>query len=151
MTKKSGCVGRLLLVALSVAWASFCDAIAARGTPLCFRKMRFASQQDVIRQGTWTFMERVRAERAAQRNDSISWDSGTPIDIAEVDTFLRQHPDCCKIRRLRTPHWFPLSRTLDQSLNPHLTFVEVDARPRSRIEYFDSYKVNACWDNVTGR
>lgn len=141
-------IGISVVVTVALAWIGITYAAAERGTPLCPSKLRFAASENVIRQGAWSYMlNKEPSERAARGEERQSFNPTTPIDLARVDAFLSQHPNCCQIKPLgmsdRT-----FSRALDRAMFPNLTYVEVKARLQRPIVYFDVYKVDACWDNL---
>ena len=87
------------------------------------------------------------SERAAKGEEGEGYIPTTPIDLARVDAFLREHPGCCEIQPLRMSDP-TISRAMSRAMFPNLTYVEVKARPQHPIVYFDVYKVDACWNNL---
>jgi len=139
-----------LVASIVVAWVGITYTAGERGTPLCPSKLRFASRENVIRQGAWSYMlNKEPSERAARGEEGQSYDPTTPIDLVQVNVFLREHPNCCQIRPLGMSDP-TLSRALSRATLPSRTYVEVTARPQHPIAYFDVYKVDACWKNLTG-
>ena len=49
-------IGLSLAAKVAVAWVGMTYAAAERGTPFCPSKLRFASREDVVRQGAWSYM-----------------------------------------------------------------------------------------------
>ena len=49
-------LGISLVVAVAVAWSGMTYTVAERGTPFCPSKLGFASREDVVRQGAWSYM-----------------------------------------------------------------------------------------------
>ncbi len=90
------------------------------------------------------------SERAAGGEEGQFYLPTTPIDLARVDEFLREHPNCCQIQPLRMSDP-TVSRAMSRAMFPNLTYVEVKARPQHPIVYFDVYKVDACWENLASR
>ena len=151
MGKTSRFVGISIAVTFAVAWVGMTYVAAERGTPLCPSKLRSASRENVIRQGAWSYMlNKEPSERAARGEEGQSYNPTTPIDLARVDAFLREHPKCCQIQPLRMSD-STVSRAMSRAMFPNLTYVEVKARPQHPILYFDIYKVDACWENLASR
>lgn len=151
MGKTAWRVGISIVVTFVVAWVGMTYAAAERGTPLCLSKLRFASRESVIRQGAWSYMlNKEPSERAAGGEEGQFYLPTTPIDLARVDEFLREHPNCCQIQPLRMSDP-TVSRAMSRAMFPNLTYVEVKARPQHPIVYFDVYKVDACWENLASR
>lgn len=144
-------IGISVVVTIALAWTGVTYAAAERGTPLCPSKLRFAANENVIRQGAWSYMlNKEPSERAARGEEGQSFNPTTPIDLPRVDAFLNKHPNCCQNKPLGMSDG-TLSRALDRAMFPNLTYVEVRARPQHPIVYFDVYKVDACWHNLTAR
>ena len=151
MGKRAWQAGIATVALVMTAWVAVTYVSAERGTPFCASKLRFASRQDVIRQGAWSYMlNKEPSERASRGEEGQFYDPTTPIDLARVDAFLREHPNCCQIHPLRMSDEI-LNRTLSRAMFPNRTYVEVKARPQHPIVYFDVYKVDACWENLAAR
>ena len=148
MVRKALQVSSATVALVTSAWVGVTYAAAERGTPFCPSKLRFASWQDVVRQGAWSYMlNKGPSERAARGKEGQFYDPTTPIDLTRVDAFLREHPNCCQIQPLQMSDGI-VNRTLSRALFPNRTYVEVKARPQRPIVYFDVYKVDACWENL---
>ena len=151
MGKMAWRVGMSVVLLLAVGWVGMTYAAAERGTPLCLSKLRFASRESVIRQGAWSYMlNKEPSERAARGEEGQSYIPTTTLDVARVDRFLREHPNCCRIQPLEMSD-STVSRAISRAMFPNLTYVEVKARPQRPVLYFDVYKVDACWENLARR
>jgi hypothetical protein len=131
-----------------LAWFGFISLTTARGQPVCFAKLRIASTPAVLRQGAWSYLQAERPTTlASQGVPGQSFNPTRPIDRRRVDHFLLSNPDCCKIHPVAVSESQP-SRFLSQSYSHNVAYVEVNARSKFPVDYMDTYKVDACWDNL---
>ena len=139
----------------------FLSRNAGAGRPVCMDDLSVASEEAVLRQGIWIYLqERPDLVMVAQgRSDSDRRrnykrpNPELPIDKLAVDSFLAEQPECCSVKsNWRMHDQIGLGRTFLIIREPNIAWVTVVDKthrsPEGNQIYTHGYKVDACWKNV---